>query len=319
MNRKSKLLHWFVDHASWEGALALAKTYIWPIVQAGCIATTGVVISYLARLPIWIRWVCICVAVLCAALILWTVVIKLTRGKSQRLKINDIRFDYLPRSPLEHGWKLAYEDPGPPPIFGSAMDAPNRDGLAITVTRKYAIDYDVPPNAGICDRIRFAARFTDSTMFFTRIYVTSRDKSHSELVDLKFYVGNRKPTQTPGYPKEWTLWITGEMLDHGWMSFEIFASRCGSADFWNAGIHIRPIKRYSAAWVTFYFSIRTCPRNWADDGVSAAFSHRLKSAIPLLVVLALCLILGIRKVDDWAKSKKQEQKTSEDWSRDADH
>jgi hypothetical protein len=192
------------------------------------------------------------------------------------------------------------------------MDAPNQDGLAIAVTRKYAIDYDVPPNEGICDRIRFAACFTGSTMFFTRIYVTSRDKSHSELVDLKFYVGNRKPAQTAGYPREWTLWITGETLDHGWMSFEISLRDAVKQTFGTQGFIYDRLKAIRVRGSLSISPLELVREN-GPTTVSWPNSHRLRSAIPLLVALALCLILiiGIRNVNDWGKSKKEQQKTGE--------
>jgi hypothetical protein len=307
MVRRFNLLHWLVDHASWEVILAFAKAYIWPIVGTGIIA---IGLAARNRLPSWLWWGCICVAVLCVTSILPSAISKLSRGGPQLLKVGDIRFDYLPQSPLMHGWKLAYEDPGPPPSFRSATDAPNQDGLAIKVDRKYAIYYELPPNAGICDRIRFAARFTSSTMFFTRVDVISRDRSHPETVDLKFYVGKRNPIPTPGWPKEWTLWVTGETLAAGWMSFEISLPDVVRRTFGTHGLmydRLRGIRLRGSLSISPIELLR----EKGPTEASEPLPHRLKSAIPLLVVMTFALALIFTKVNNWDRLRNQQQKAGD--------
>jgi hypothetical protein len=141
--------------------------------------------------------------------------------------IYEIGFDYLPASPLDDGkgWKRAYGSGTP--SFRTDPDFPG--SLVMDVTNgEFAMDHRVPPHATLCDRLELTIKYTQSTMIFTGIDVTSRDGSQRKKVWIKYYPGNRPPEQTKDAPHdpstqlpEQTVWITPELLHNGWMAFAI--------------------------------------------------------------------------------------------------
>jgi hypothetical protein len=140
--------------------------------------------------------------------------------------LDEIRFDYLPESPIERKhWVKAYGTGIP-----TFKVNPEMRGLSMEVTGgEFAMDYRVPDHATLCDRLRFTAKYTrDSTMIFTGPNVASKDGSQRRTVWIKYYHGDRPPEAAKDVPPrqptrlpEQTVWINAVVLQGGWMAFDI--------------------------------------------------------------------------------------------------
>jgi hypothetical protein len=142
----------------------------------------------------------------------------------------EIRFDYLPASPLDNGWRIGYPDPEGP--FASlaakdawaktkwlaASDAPTLGSMSMAVSNKgCAIDFDISRSAALCSQITCDIQFTDSTMLFVRVLLTSADKSQSTTKLIKFVLGVGDPFPTKDWEEiEWTLPISPDSIGNGW-------------------------------------------------------------------------------------------------------
>lgn len=128
-----------------------------------------------------------------------------------------IKFDYLPRSPVVVDWEKAYGNT----VATFERESEHKDALKMVVSNGYfAMDYRTSPTL-LCDRLEYKAKYSSGTMIFTQVTVTSKDKQSFKTVWIKYNVGNRPAKKTDGYPDEMTLWITGDRLENGWMSFII--------------------------------------------------------------------------------------------------
>jgi len=137
-------------------------------------------------------------------------------------RIDEVRFEYMPKSPLEHGWKVAYGEPGPAAKWWSPADAPTSGAMSMQVDAGCAIEMSVEPNARLSDRLLYAAKYTNTTMIIFQVAIASADGAHSEWKWIKFELGNGQPHPTTGYEKyEWTLPISGLPLSNGWRRFNI--------------------------------------------------------------------------------------------------
>jgi hypothetical protein len=122
---------------------------------------------------------------------------------------------------FSRGWKISDQDKGVTPSFATPTEDPGAGGLSIQVDGKYAIEYAVPAHLTLADRLKLAIRYTPSTMFFTGLFVTSKDKSQGDWRWIKYYIGDKPPEQTHGYPKEHTVWVRPQHLANGWVSLDL--------------------------------------------------------------------------------------------------
>jgi hypothetical protein len=76
----------------------------------------------------------------------------------------EIRFDYLPTSPLANGWKIAYGT-------GAEFSNANKPKWLVMRTRgqKFAMDYSIPSQAQDAYRVVFDAEFRNDAMFFVQV------------------------------------------------------------------------------------------------------------------------------------------------------
>ena len=176
--------------------------------------------------------------------------LNVVHGKSaEPKKIGEIRFDYLPASPLENGWKWTYVSKPHPPVFSLAAHAPIDGSLAITSAKEYAIEFQVDERIGIsCDQLKFAAKFKgeDDTMFWTEVEMATRDGSKREKRWIKFYQGNKPARQhEPPYDDEWIMWIQGTDLGNEWTAFEIYLPEAIRATWGTQGWVFKTLKTIS--------------------------------------------------------------------------
>lgn len=141
--------------------------------------------------------------------------------------IHTISFDYLPISPLEKEWKQVYNQDGEAE-FGSDPEIPGSLRIKI-IKSEVAIHHDLPPHATRADHLEFTAKYTTTTMIFTRLSVSTRDGSVQRQVDIKYKFGDLHAVPTnpvPGHDEnkmlpEQTLSWPAECLSGGRLAFNI--------------------------------------------------------------------------------------------------
>jgi hypothetical protein len=153
---------------------------------------------------------------------------------TNRIEIYEIRFDYLPASPLANGWKVAYQDPEPSPHF-SAPEILGVGGLTMDVKKTYAIQYSLPSHVPIPDEMELAIKYGDGAMFHLIVNVASRDHSHTDFGQIKIKTGNAAPEHYREYPKEHAVYVTPEPVQNGWLKMRLPIREIVSVAMGNAG------------------------------------------------------------------------------------
>jgi hypothetical protein len=126
------------------------------------------------------------------------------QGRSVLDLIHAVEFRYLPAPPLENGWSCGYGTGTP--IFGSDSNIPG--SLTMQVQGGYyALDFQVPQYAKLCDRIDFRAKFIKDAFFFAEVVVVSKDGSNPDTWWLAHVMGNRAHHIEPNY-KEWKFYVS---------------------------------------------------------------------------------------------------------------
>jgi len=238
-----KLAHKASEHALWDitgGRLLEWLRHRWGTVVTGLVFSgLSTAWGYVDRLPrslLFVIAVGAFVLVLAAFALLLFIREKLRAPTMQQgshlaeqrdsksaapAKIDEIRFDYLPQSPLQHGWSVAYGD-ATTAKWSSASDAPSLGAMSMQADPGCAIQLVVGPNIRLSGWLLYAAKYTDTTMIFARVAMASLDGTHATEKWIKFELGNGPPHQTTGYEEhEWTLPMSGESLSHGWRRFNV--------------------------------------------------------------------------------------------------
>lgn len=144
----------------------------------------------------------------------------------ETLKLSEIRFDYLPESPLNNGWSWAYGGNNAAKIrFAPAANAPEKGCLSVQTSVDYSVVYDVPKEVGeVCDALQVSIKFKgeDDTMFWTEVEMANADGSKWQKCWVKHYRGC-KPSKRYNPPDdgEWVRWMSGRELANGWTAFSI--------------------------------------------------------------------------------------------------
>jgi hypothetical protein len=181
-------------------------------------------------------------------------------------KIGEIRFDYLPISPLDQDWQLEYGGKSKMPVFSLAVNAPIPGSLSIVSMQAYAIEYKIGESLGeLCDRLKLAIKFKgeDDTMFWTEIELSTKDNSKWTKQWIKHYKGN-KPSErnSPPYQDEWTRWMQGSELGNSWTIFDISLTEAVQETWGNEGWIFRSLTKIalrgniSVSPIEFYQSCR---------------------------------------------------------------
>jgi len=136
--------------------------------------------------------------------------------------LSEIRFDYLPQSPLENGWRRAYGELGTNPRWSNPADAPVAGSISIEIPSGCAIETSVTPNATVAIRLVYSANYSNETMFFIKVELSSQDGRTTVQKWMKLVVGERDPFPTGNYETmEWTLPLRGKALRNGWRTFDV--------------------------------------------------------------------------------------------------
>lgn len=117
-------------------------------------------------------------------------------------KLDAITFEYLPDTPLKHGWKLS--EAGEMPEYWASSQINN--GLSLKAKERYALDFEVKPCASLCDLLKFTADYSHDAVMYAKIQVASKDDSISKPVWLAYSVGKGLPKKSG--PNEWTIYVS---------------------------------------------------------------------------------------------------------------
>ena len=130
-------------------------------------------------------------------------------------KIGDIRFSY-PVSPVDQGWELAAGSETSQLVFSAPAEYPF--GLTISATPNQAIDYNVPKDLKIGNRVRFETRLSDGAYVYARVQLTSRDARRVSKVGwIACGVGDKPAKKISDV--EWLIYRMPR--DNGWTLFDL--------------------------------------------------------------------------------------------------
>jgi hypothetical protein len=158
---------------------------------------------------------------------------QLTRLSTISVLVKQIGFEYLPASPLENGWKVAYSyawvnEGGQPAIteylksrqWRTASDSPTKGSISMNIDA-CAIDYELDRNATFSDRLECEVKFGNATDMFVRVEMASGNGSRTTKL-IKFVLGTESPSATKNWENdEWTLPIYPQALPNGWRKVNI--------------------------------------------------------------------------------------------------
>jgi hypothetical protein len=176
----------------------------------------------------------------------------------------EIRFDYLPASPLGNGWTWAYRDSkaSSAPIFKAPLaETPGANGLAMVAPFKHAIEHSIPAVVKICDELELAVKYQDDAKLYVFVNVTSRDGSQRESHWLNIQPGDSSPTQDSSYSKEYIVPVAPHLLGDGWMRMRLrlpaLVNACSGEKGWifDSAERIRLRGCISVSPIKFYTSV----------------------------------------------------------------
>jgi hypothetical protein len=141
--------------------------------------------------------------------------------------VHTVAFEYLPKSPLENDWTQSYNPDGVAD-YGSDPEIPGSLRMKI-VKSEVAIHYNLPPHATLADHLEYTAKYSNTTMIFARLFVSTRDDTFQRLVDIKVCYGHRRALPTtpsvPNDPKrqlpEQTVYLPAQVLSGERLAFNI--------------------------------------------------------------------------------------------------
>lgn len=150
-------------------------------------------------------------------------------------EIGRVSFDYLPDSPVNHGWTLHVDgENGTPPLFSSAQASPTPGAIKIVKNNRYALDYSVNQIQALANMVELYARFEQSACFYVKVKLSSRDGNKVQNGWLAHVLGNGVPTKP--FKDEWKIPVQGNILEGGWvqlkLSVEDEISKTFGADGW---------------------------------------------------------------------------------------
>lgn len=175
----------------------------------------------------------------------------------QLKKIGQVRFDYLPDSPANHGWNVVLEaEDAKNPKFSIPYEPPVVGALSISHEGRYYMDYLVDQTQGMTDFIEFYCKYSIDAGFYLNIKVTSRDENRSDSIWICYGPVSGETRQA--FVKEWKMPIPGELLEGGWIAAKILIAEDVMKTFGKDGWVYRTTQRIrlrgslSISPITFY-------------------------------------------------------------------
>jgi hypothetical protein len=134
------------------------------------------------------------------------------RDPLRELRLGEITFDYLPGSPLAHGWAL--RETNNPPTFS----ANEKHGLSISAKERYALDYEPKPPNGLCGRVELSARYSADAVVYLKVLMEGREAKDSKIGWIAFRLGNGGPKKEAH--NEWAVYVAGSERV-GWVNLRL--------------------------------------------------------------------------------------------------
>lgn len=134
------------------------------------------------------------------------------RDPLRELRLGEVAFDYLPASPLEHGWVLV--DTTSLPRFSRN----EKNGLTISAKERSGLDYEVRPPGGMSGRVHLKARYSANAVFYLKVRMAARKDGGSKFGWLAFRLGNGSPKQESH--DEWIIYASDSGTD-GWIPLNL--------------------------------------------------------------------------------------------------
>lgn len=147
------------------------------------------------------------------------------QGASHFTKIHEIKFDYLPSPPTEHGWELKVaatesRTGGQEPEFALATDSRIPGAIVIEPRGGYRLDYKVPDNESLANVIECEAKYKHNAKIYAQVRMTSRDRASQQRDGwLAFHIGEGAPKCF--HEGEWHVPIQERPLEGGWVSLKL--------------------------------------------------------------------------------------------------
>jgi hypothetical protein len=133
-----------------------------------------------------------------------------------------VSFDYLPDSPLKHGWELAPTDETiAPKLTALPNDALVSEGLSIFSPGWSGIHYAIPPFAMVANRLKFTAKFSQNGRFYVLAKMTSKDASSAMQDGWIQFTPIPNPQMPSQSGNERKTSLSGTHLGNGWMKYDI--------------------------------------------------------------------------------------------------
>ena len=135
-------------------------------------------------------------------------------------EVGKIRFDYLPDSPIKHGWQLDFDSKTQPeqrkaPQFFAVHSAPIPGSLSIVDNGRYSLNHTIGQVQSLANLVEYCIKPARHGTFYLRVTVRSRDGSQTRNVWLRHVIGTGIPCQIN--PSEWSFDVKGELLEDGWV------------------------------------------------------------------------------------------------------
>ncbi len=139
---------------------------------------------------------------------------------AQPVLTTKIAFTYLPRSPLENGWTIAYRSDDAHPNF-STTRANSETALSMVVGEYFAMEHEIPRNAQFSRRLLFSVIYQPNTMLFLQFNLKAEDGRTTSDLWVKIDPGTLPPVRPINYPTEYILQVQGSAQPDGWMLMDL--------------------------------------------------------------------------------------------------
>jgi hypothetical protein len=116
---------------------------------------------------------------------------------------NEIRFDFLPSSPLENGWvKVSKTDVTP------TFSIPAQGAMSMkTGGQVFAMDYLIPQSAKNSSYVSFQGRFDQGAIFYTEVEVSNAGSSQVEYWWFAHVLGGKSLAPKKESDSEWKFYV----------------------------------------------------------------------------------------------------------------
>lgn len=197
---------------------SLCRNWLPSVIVSAIITSISTFVAFLRQAPLWqlaILWVLMFIVALLA--------LRYMAGRKLQREVPacDLpeehlgQVDFLPSSPLEHGWRFAeLASSAQRPKFYTADKAPERGSITICAQGEYKLDYALLENLQCANVAKFLYKLPASVYFHVRMI--SRDGQRHRTGYLG--VGHGSDAPHNWNDGEWQVFANAKPLAAGWYS-----------------------------------------------------------------------------------------------------